>query len=72
MPPGINYRNGCPNTYEHRLNACGFAMFGTPLCITKKEVDEGREIIEAAVTMSGKEQGRSRFVRLKRACCIFC
>lgn len=28
-----------------------------PLCITKKEVDEGSEIFEEEVTMSEREQG---------------
>jgi len=32
-------------------------VIAPPLSITKKEVDEGLEIFEEAVTMSEKEQG---------------
>jgi 4-aminobutyrate aminotransferase len=48
-------------SFEHGLLllGCGRSTIrmAPPLCITKKEVDEGLEIFEEAVTMSEKEQG---------------
>jgi 4-aminobutyrate aminotransferase len=41
------------------LLGCGRSTIrlAPPLCITKKEVDEGLELFEGVITMSEKEQG---------------
>jgi 4-aminobutyrate aminotransferase len=47
--------------FEHGLLllGCGKSVIrlAPPLCITKKEVDEGLEIFEHAVTIAEKQQG---------------
>ncbi|MEW6086416.1 MAG: acetyl ornithine aminotransferase family protein [Chloroflexota bacterium] len=60
--PNEEIRNMIEKTaFEHGLLTLGCGRstirFAPPLCITKKEVDEGLEIFEEAVTMSEKEQG---------------
>jgi len=60
--PNEEIRNMIEHTaFEHGLLTLGCGRstmrFAPPLCITKKEVDEGLEIFEEAVTMSEKEQG---------------
>ena len=60
--PNEEIRNMIEHTaFEHGLLTLGCGKstmrFAPPLCITKKEVDEGLEIFEQAVTMAEKEQG---------------
>jgi 4-aminobutyrate aminotransferase len=47
--------------FEHGLLSLGCGKssirLAPPLCITKKEVDEGLEILEEAITTSEKVQG---------------
>ena len=60
--PNEEIRNMIEHTaFEYGLLTLGCGKstmrFAPPLCITKKEVDEGLEIFEQAVTMAEKEQG---------------
>ena len=49
------------NSFEHGLLTLGCGRssirMAPPLCITKKEVDEGLEIFEGAITMAEQAQG---------------
>ena len=60
--PNEEIRNMIEHTaFEHGLLTLGCGRstmrFAPPLCITKKEADEGLTIFEEAVTMAEKEQG---------------
>lgn len=60
--PGDEIRNAVErNAFEHGLLALGCGKstirFAPPLCIERKDVDEGLEIFEAAVAMSEKSHG---------------
>ena len=62
--PNEEIRNMIEHTaFEHGLLTLGCGRstmrFAPPLCITKKEADEGLTIFEEAVTMAEKEQGLS-------------
>ena len=60
--PNEEIRNMIEHTaFEHGLLTLGCGRstmrFAPPLCITKKEADEGLTVFEEAVTMAEKEQG---------------